>query len=97
MSLLKWIKYKTNKFNNTICLYNWDDDKEFDFQTSYNTYLFFKIKNLKEFVKFLPDKSPYYNFIKNIESIIYNKECIDHFNSYFNELINYFLKTEIFN
>ena len=48
--LLKWIKYILLKYNNMITFINWDDTKEFDFQTDYDTFLYFKIENFHNFL-----------------------------------------------
>lgn len=53
--LLKWIKYILSKYNNMITFINWDDTKEFDFQTDYDTFLYFKIENFHNFLKNIPD------------------------------------------
>lgn len=94
--LLKWLKYKFSKINDTIKIYNWDDDAEFDFQReygNYKTYLIFKsidiIKFINELDKYVIsiDKNEFNNILKIISENIKNDEIINYFKKIFNGIL----------
>lgn len=65
--ILKWFKYKFSKYNNSIKLSNWDDDLLYDFQTDYQTFLYFNIDNVFNFLKNCPDNIISYSYIKDMK------------------------------